>query len=213
VAALQGAFMIWGWYAWPPYFLDLLGRDAAWVAGVVSALVALATIAGNGLVEYVAGFCGRRTTLLLASGAVLAAATIGVGLAGSFWPAVVLLLVAMGATGVGTPVQLAYLHAVVPSAERATVASAASLVGSAGGVGGQLGLGYLSRAQSVAAGYVAGGFVVLLALGPLLALRRMHERADDIVGRRAGKAGPCAAQGLPPVSTVDAVPRQPEPVP
>jgi len=213
VAALQGAFMIWGWYAWPPYFLDLLGRDAAWVAGVVSALVALATIAGNGLVEYVAGFCGRRTTLLLASGAVLAAATIGVGLAGSFWPAVVLLLVAMGATGVGTPVQLAYLHAVVPSAERATVASAASLVGSAGGIGGQLGLGYLSRAQSVAAGYVAGGFVVLLALGPLLALRRMHEPADDLAGRRAGKAGPCAAQGLPPVSTVDAVPRQPEPVP
>jgi MFS family permease len=213
VAGLQGAFMIWGWYAWPPYFLDLLGRDAAWVAGVVSALVALATIAGNGLVDYVAGFCGRRTTLLLASGAVLAAATIGVGLAGSFWPAVLLLLVAMGATGVGTPVQLAYLHAVVPSAERATVASAASLVGSAGGIGGQLGLGYLSRAQSVAAGYVAGGFVVLLALGPLLALRRMHEPADDIAGRRAGKAGPCAAQGLPPVSTVDAVPRQPEPVP
>ena len=65
----------------------------------------------------------------------------------------------------------------------------------------------------MAAGYVAGGFVVLLALGPLLALRRMHEPADDIAGRRAGKAGPCAAQGLPPVSTVDAVPRQPEPVP
>lgn len=196
-----------------PYLLDLLGRDAAWVAGVVSALVALATIVGNGLVEYIANFCGRRTTLLLWSGAVVAGAAVGIGIAGSFWPAVVLLLLAMGATGVGTPVQQAYLHAVVPSAERATVASASSLVGSVGGIGGQLGLGYLSRAQSVAAGYVAGGLVLFLALPPLLALRRMHEHADVIVGRRAGKAGPCAGQGLPPVSTVDATPRQPEPVP
>jgi MFS family permease len=213
VSALQGVFMMWGWYAWPPYLLELLGRDATWVAGVVSALVALAMIAGNGLVEYIARFCGRRTTLLLWSGAVVGAAAVGLGIAGSFWSAVVLLLLAMGATGVGTPVQQAYLHAVVPSAERATVASASSLVGSVGGIGGQLGLGYLSQARSLAAGYVAGGLVLLLASLPLLALRRMHERADVIVGRRAGKAGPCAGQGLPPVSTVDATPRQPELVP
>jgi MFS family permease len=212
VSLVHGVFLTWGFYAWPPYFLELLGRDAAWVAGVVSALIALATIVGNALVEYFAQFCGRRTTLLLASSAVLAAATVGVGLVGSFWPAVLLLLVAMGATGVGTPVQQAYLHAVVPSTQRATVASFSSLVGSAGGVGGQLGLGYLARAQSVAAGYVVGGLVMVLALPPIVALRWMGERADIIVGRRAGKAGPCAAQGLPAATTVDSVPRQPEPV-
>jgi MFS family permease len=210
VSLVHGVFLTWGFYAWPPYFLDLLGRDAAWVAGVVSALIALATIVGNALVEYFARFCGHRTTLLLASSAVLAAATIGVGLVGSFWPAVVLLLVAMGSTGVGTPVQQAYLHAVVPSAQRATVASFSSLVGSAGGIGGQLGLGYLSRVQSVAAGYVVGGLVMVVALPPIVALRRLRERADLIVGRRAGKAAPCAAQGLPAATTVDNIPRQPE---
>jgi len=64
----------------------------------------------------------------------------------------------------------------------------------------------------VAAGYVVGGLVMVLALPPIVALRWMGERADIIVGRRAGKAGPCAAQGLPAATTVDSVPRQPEPV-
>jgi len=211
VSLIHGAFLMWAFYAWQPYFLELLDRDAVWVAGVVAALVALATIAGNGLVELFTSFCGKRTTLLLASSAVLAVASAGVGLADSFWPAVVLLLVAIGAVGVGAPVQQAYLHEVIPSSERATVVSFSSLVGSAGGIGGQLGLGYLSRAQSVAAGYGTGGLAMLLALPPLLLLRGMRERADVIVGRRAGKRGPCAGQGLPHVSQVDATARQPTP--
>jgi MFS family permease len=204
--------MMWAFYAWQPYFLELLGRDAVWVAGVVSALIALATIAGNGLVEYFTRFCGRRTTLLVASAGVLAVASAGVGIVDSFWPAVVLLLVAIGAVGVAAPVQQAYLHDVIPSSERATVVSSVSLVSSAGGIGGQLGLGYLARAQSVAAGYLTGGLVTLLALPPLLALRRMRASADVIVGRRAGARAPCAAQGLPEISTVDVTPRQPQPV-
>jgi MFS family permease len=209
VALFQGGFMMWGFYAWQPYFLELLGRDAVWVAGVVAALVALATIAGNALLEFFTRFCGRRTTLLLAASAVMAAASTGIGLAGSFWVAVALLLVSNVAEGVGTPVQQAYLHNVVPSAQRATVVSAVSLVASAGGIGGQLGLGYLSRAQSVAAGYVTGGLALLLTLPPLLLLRRMRQDADVIVGRRAGAPAPCAAQGLPQVSLVDTTARQP----
>jgi MFS family permease len=203
VSVVQGGFLGWAWYAWQPYFLDLLGNDAVWVAGIISALVALATIAGNGLVEYITNFCGERTTLLLWSSGVLALASVGVGLVDSFVPAVALFLVAMGAVGLGTPVQQAYLHAVVPSSERATVVSFTSLVGGAGGVGGSLGLGYLSRAQSVAAGYVAGGFSSLLALPVFAALRRMREPADVIVGRRAGARGPCAGQGIPPISSLD----------
>ncbi|MQA27746.1 MAG: MFS transporter [Micromonosporaceae bacterium] len=209
VSIFQGAFMMWAFYAWQPYFLELLGDGAVWVAGGVSALIALSMIAGNSLVEFFTRFCGRRTTLLIASTAVLAAGAVGVGLVSSFWPAVVLLLVAIGAAGVTGPVQQAYLHEVVPSSERATVISSVSLVSSAGGIGGQLGLGYLARAQSVPAGYAAGGLLMLLALPSLVVLRRRRERADVIVGRKAGKQGPCAAQGLPQVSTIDATPRQP----
>jgi MFS family permease len=209
VSLVQGVFTMWGFYAWQPYFLELLGRDAVWVAGVVSALTALSTIAGNGLVEFFTRFCGRRTTILIAAMLVLAATAVGVGLAGSFWPALVLLLVLSAADGVAMPVQQAYLHDVIPSAQRATVVSSVSLMGSAGGIGGQLGLGYIARAQSIAAGYVAGGLTMLLALPPLLLLRRMGEPADRIAGRRAGTKAPCAGQGLPQVASVDTTVRQP----
>jgi hypothetical protein len=83
-----------------------------------------------------------------------------------------------------------------------------SLISSAGGIGGQLGLGYVSRAQSVATGYVTGGLTMLLAVPPLL-LRRMCLRADVVVGRQAGTKGACAAQGLPAVASVDTTVRQP----
>lgn len=107
------------------------------------------------------------------------------------------------------PVQQAYLHAVVPSAERATVISAVSLAGSVAGTGGSVGLGYLSRVHSVGAGYVTGGLFALLALLPLFVLRGLRETADWIVGRSAGKQGPCAGQGLPQVASLDTTVRQP----
>ena len=110
--------------------------------------------------------------------------------------------------------QQAYLHQIVPSSQRATVVSSVSLVSSAGGIGGQLGLGWIARSQSVAAGYVTGGLAMVLAVPPLLLLlRRMREHADVIVGRKAGRKGPCAAQGLPQVASVDTTARQPTPVP
>jgi MFS family permease len=210
VSLVHGAFLIWGYYAWQPYFLELLQQDAVWIAGVIAALVALATMAGNWLVEYFAGFCGKRTTLLLAAASVLGLATIGVGLVDSFWNAVLLFLIAMGATGVVTPVQQAYLHALVPSAQRATIVSFVALLGSAGGVAGSLGLGYLSSARSLALGYVAGGVVTLMALPALLLLRKRLDPDDVFVGRPAGKRAPCAAQGLPAVSFLDTTVRQPE---
>ena len=179
----------------------------------MSALIALATIAGNAVVEFVARFCGRRSTVLFGSTIALAVGAVGVGLADSFWPSVALLLLAIGAMGVAAPVQQAYVHEVVPSAERATVVSFVSMVGSAGGVGGPIGLGLLSRVQSVATGYVAGGLTTLLALPPILLLRGLREPADTIVAHKAGKRGPCAAQGLPDVATIDAIARQPELVP
>jgi MFS family permease len=208
---VQGGFLMWGFYAWQPYFLELLGEDAAWVAGIVAALIALSTIAGNSVVEFFTRFCGKRTTLLLWSAGIMAAAFVGVGLVASFWPAVVLLVVATGSMGVAGPVKQAYLHEVIPSEQRATVISFDSLVGSAGGVGGQLGLGHIGRAESVAAGYITGGTALFAILPALAVLRSLRERADIIIGRKAGRGAPCAAQGLPEVSAVDATPRRPVP--
>ena len=47
---VQMGFFSWAFYASQPYLLDLLQSDAVWVAGLVTAGIALSTIAGNQLV-------------------------------------------------------------------------------------------------------------------------------------------------------------------
>jgi hypothetical protein len=79
VSLFNGICLMWGFYAWQPYLLELLGRNAVWVTGVVAALTALATIAGNALVEFFTRFCGRRTSLLTASVVVMVVAAQGWG--------------------------------------------------------------------------------------------------------------------------------------
>ena len=74
VSLIQGMFSIWGFYAAQPYLLQLLRRDAVWVAGIITALMALATNAGNLAVESLARFSGRRTTVLIAAATALATA-------------------------------------------------------------------------------------------------------------------------------------------
>jgi hypothetical protein len=64
----------------------------------------------------------------------------------------------------------------------------------------------------VATAYITGGISTLFAVPAFVSLRAMHEPADVIVGRKAGQSGPCAGQGLPPVTSVDTAARQPEPV-
>ncbi len=203
---VQWSFLTWGFYAWQPYFLELLGREAVWVAGVVAALIALSMIAGNALVDWFSQFCGRRTTLLLWAAGVRTVAAVGVGLAGSFWLAAALFLLVAATMGVTGPVKQAYLHQSIPSEQRATIVSFDSMVGSAGGVLGQSGLGYLSRARSIADGYVVGGLATLLALPVLAILRGLGDPADGFAGAKAGKRGACAAQGIPAISQVDATP-------
>jgi len=202
VSFFQWGFLSWGFYAWQPYFLGLLGRDAVWVAGVIAALIALSTIVGNTVVEWLARYCGRRTTLLLWAAAIQTGAAIGVGLAGSFWLAVALFLVVTTCMGVTVPVKQAYFHQVVPSQQRATVISLDSMIGSGGSVAGQVGLGYLSRAHSIPLGYIVGGLVTVGVLPVLGILRALAESADVIIGT-AGHKGSCAAQGLPSMASID----------
>jgi MFS family permease len=202
---VQTGFSFWGFYAWPPYFLALYGREAVWISGVVAALIALATMGGNSLVEWLARFCGKRTTLMLWPAGISTLAIIAVGLVHSFFPAVLLLLISMVAQGVITPVQQAFMHQMIPSKQRAAIVSFNSMIGNGGGILGQTGLGYLSQVNSIAAGYVAGGIATGLVLPLLFLLRRLGEPADLVVGE-SGKQSPCAAQGIPSISHVDTMP-------
>ena len=181
VTFIHGLYSMWGFYATQPYFLDLLGKpDAIWVAGVVAALVSTTMIASNWLLNRYVSLFRSRTTILIAASLIVTAATIGVGVADSFWLAVPLFLLGTLASGIFMPVKQGYLHRLIPSAQRATVISFDSMLGSGGGVVGQTGLGYLSRQQNIAAGFVVGGATTVLAIPVLLLLRKLNNPADHI---------------------------------
>jgi MFS family permease len=181
VSFVTFGFFSWAWYAWQPYFLELLGPDAGvWVAGVIAALFSLATIAGNVLVGRVARPGVRRTTILLAGSAVLTATMVGVGAIQFFWIAVPLFLAGAVAMGLLGPVKQTYLHQIIPTEQRATLVSFDSLVGSVGSVGGQAGLGYLSQVQSIPLGFVVGGLSTIVAIPAFARLRGLAQEADQI---------------------------------
>jgi len=176
--AIQSGVFMWAWYAWQPYFLELLGRDAVWVAGVVAALLSLAMMVGSGLVRFVTRFCERRTTILLWTAVAFSVTSIGVGWATTFPLALGFLLLGAVAMGLQMPVRQTLVHAMVPSAQRATVVSFDSMVGGVGAVGGQAGLGVLADRQSYSAAYVVGGLVTAVAVPIVWMVRRMRPPED-----------------------------------
>jgi MFS family permease len=202
-AAVQAGFGMWAFYASQPYLLELLGKDAVWVSGFVAAGIALSTIGGNQVVTLASHYCGRRTTLLLGAAVVQTGAAVAIGLASSFWVALAALLVVTASMGVIGPVRSAYLHQVIPSEQRATVVSFDSMVSNAGGIGGQVGLGALGEARSVASAFVVGGLATSAAIPLFARVRHLGGAADAIVGDRGGVEGACAGTGIPAVAAVE----------
>src|SRR5205823_2440871 len=173
-------FFSWAWYAWQPYFLELYGKDAIWLSGLIASLFALAGIAGNALVGKLARPGGRRTTILLGAAAISTATMVATGVVRYFWVTVPVFLLGAVAGGVLQPVRQTYLHQSIPTTERATLVSFDSLVGSLGSVGGQTGLGFLSQERSIPAGFVVGGLATVLTLPIFGKLRSLNEPADRI---------------------------------
>ncbi len=204
---IRGAFLAWAFYAAQPYFLELLEDDKIWVVGVITALMSLSTIAGNQFVELLTRTCRRRSSIILGSSVVTTAGLVIMGSTGSFWVAVPAFLLVTGAMGVASPVRQAYLHQVAPSEHRATVISFDAMIGSVGGVGGQLGLGRLADREGLAAGYLTGGILTVLAW-PLVAMVRRRGGSEDVIAGSRTREGTCAAQGLPRTTQVESHPRE-----
>ena len=173
-------FFSWAWYAWQPYFLELYGKNAIWLSGVIASLFAMAGIVGNAMVKRLAIPGRRRTTILLGAAAVSTATMVATGVIRSFWITVPVFLFGAIAGGVLQPVRQTYLHQSIPTSERATLVSFDSLVGSLGSVGGQTGLGFLSQERSIPVGFVVGGLATVLALPIFGRLRALNEPADRI---------------------------------
>jgi MFS family permease len=179
------SFLIFGFYSWQKYFLDLLGKNLVWVNGVISSLLGLTLIAGNALVGPLARVVRTRTGMLTLSVVIQAAMIVACGGLGilvpgpaTFYVVVALYLVYGLALGIATPVKQGYLNAHIPSAQRATIISLDSFFANLGGVGGQSGWGYLAKARGLAEAWVAGGAALLLGV-PLYLLARRRDKALD----------------------------------
>src|SRR5437016_7232442 len=172
------SFMIFGFYSWQRYFLDLLGKNVVWVDGVISSLVGLSLIAGNALVAPVSRVVRTRTGVLMVSVAVQAASVVLCGLLTDFYVVVALYLVYGAAVGLAMPMKQAYLNAHIPTAQRATIISLDSMFASAGGVLGQSGWGWLARVRSIGEAWAYAGATLLLGL-PLYWVARRDDRLLD----------------------------------
>ena len=187
ISFLFSGFMMWGWYAWQPYFLKLYGDPSAiWAVGVFAALFALAQAAGSFSVTIFLKLFRKRSQLLIAAFGLQAASIIGVGLANSFYLSSILFLCFSFAFGLAMPVRQTYLHSLIPSENRASIVSFDSLAGSCGSTVGQIGYGYISEKMSIGSGYIISGLVHLLILPILVLLARRHDPEDQVVDPDSG---------------------------
>lgn len=175
---IAGAFTagtgIYVFYALQPFLLQLYGRpDAYSVAG----LAAAAQITGGLLARWTPRLFHRRTSVLIVAFAVGALVLLGLGLVDSLAAALILVAVWSLVSAIATPVRQAFLNGLIPSAQRATVLSFDSLMGSAGGVVTQPALGRVADLSGYPASYVVSAAIQAVAV-PFAVLAR-RERAES----------------------------------
>jgi MFS family permease len=174
-----GGVGMYAFYAAQPYLLELYGDvGSIGIAGIAAAGISGTQIAGGFLVPFVRKRVQRRTYILLATGVLTAASLVLMGLVQSFVVAVGLLVVWAMAFAMTMPVRQAYLNALIPSKQRATVLSFDSMVTSTGGSAFQPVLGRVADVRGYAASYVVAGAIAAVSLPFLLLARRENAPAD-----------------------------------
>ncbi|HEX6625765.1 MAG TPA: MFS transporter [Pyrinomonadaceae bacterium] len=186
-APFTGGVSIYAFYAMQPYLLELYGDEKAYgVAGLAAAIVAGAQIAGGLLVPHIGRIFGRRTSVLLTC-EVLSVAVLGVvGFVPNFWVVVTLLILWGLMFAAVMPVRQAYLNALIPSEQRATVLSFDSVFGSTGGVVIQPVLGKAADAWGYPVSYALSAAFQALAV-PFTWLARREKAAPDAISSTEGR--------------------------
>jgi MFS family permease len=169
---VTGGVGIYGFYALQPYLLELYGDPQAYViAGLSAAIVAGAQILGGLSAPRIRARFKRRTSALLLVALLSAVTLLGLGLLEHFWAAIALAVAWALLFAATVPIRQAYLNAMIPSRERATILSFDSLTTSTGGVWAQPVLGRAADAWGYPASYLIGSAIALAGV-PFLALSR-----------------------------------------
>jgi MFS family permease len=172
---------IYAFYAMQPYLLELYGDEQAYsIAGLAAAIIAGAQIAGGMAAPRVRLLFRNRTSALLA-GLLLEIGLLALlGLTGTFWVAVGLLVLWGLAAAATLPIRQAYLNGLIPSEQRATVLSFDNLLGSSGGVVIQPALGKVADVWSYSTSYLVAAAFQLLAVPFTVLARRERASSDPI---------------------------------
>ena len=116
-------------------------------------------------------------SLLLAGIAVVGLEQDSLGM-NAFYLAIVLLMLWALVFAVAGPIRQSFLNGVIPSAQRATVLSFGSLMGSLGGAVAQPVLGRVADVSGYAASYLVSGAISAFAL-PFIFLARREDAPSD----------------------------------
>jgi MFS family permease len=176
-------------YAIQPYLLQLYGDPNAYsVAGLAAALFAGASMFGGLLVPWARRLFRRRTTALLLGLLADIVILVLIGLSASFVFVMALLIVSSILSAIERPLRQAFINGIIPSAQRATVLSFDSLMGSAGGVVIQPVLGRAADVSGYGTSYVIAAGIEALAVPFVLLARREHAASDPITSDRRAPA-------------------------
>jgi MFS family permease len=180
-ALFTGGVGIYAFYALQPYLLELYGDPQAYqIAGLVAAIVAGAQILGGVAASRIRGLFHRRTSALIATGA-LSVITLGViGIVENFWAVIGLIVVWGLLFAASMPIRQTYLNGLIPSQQRATILSFDSLMENTGGVWAQPVLGRAADVWGYAPSYLMGAGISALALPFLVLSRRQNAPADTV---------------------------------
>ena len=180
-APFTGGVTIYAFYAMQPYLLELYGDEKAYgIAGLAAAIVAGAQILGGLIVPYIGRVFRKRSSVILIAYAVSVVVLALVGLVPNFWVVVTLLMLWGLMFAAVTPVRQAYLNALIPSEQRATVLSFDSLLGSTGGVVIQPVLGKAADVWGYPVSYVFSAGFQALAIPFAWLAKREHAKSDVI---------------------------------
>ncbi len=187
-APFTGGVAFYAFYAMQPYLLELYGDPTAYsIAGLAAAIVAGAQIVGGLSVPIVRRFFSRRTNVIFLAVALESLLLAGIAVVGleqdslgmnAFYLAIVLLVLWALVSAVAGPIRQSFLNGVIPSAQRATVLSFGSLMGSLGGAVAQPVLGRVADVSGYAASYLVSGAISAFAL-PFIFLARREDAPSD----------------------------------
>jgi MFS family permease len=181
---------IYAFYALQPYLLEIVGDPEAYgIAGLTAALVAGAQIIGGFAAPRIRARFRLRTSALLAAAGLGSLTLAAIGLSGSFWVVVALIALWAMLAAASMPIRQSYLNGMIPSAQRATILSFDSMLGSSGGVVVQPALGRSADVYGYGGSYLIGAVISAAALPFIYRSRRERPTADAAATPGSGDAG------------------------